>query len=699
MAKRKAEHALELISLSRDSYASHSATAKLLAHVREHGLPDTFDRNAQFRARKEVCRATPTQYGCHVVDIDVSLANGQNKKMPFQNPLAFLSYHCEHSPHYARIVTAALDKKPCTPAKPWHLILYQDGVDPSDGLAKHHSRKSCVFYWSVAEFGLHALAHEEVWGTLCVCRHSEHQQLAGGVSALFQACLSLFFGDVHDIRRSGVAVDLSAADGRHCVVFAEASILLADMPAIKECLACKGHAGVVCCCLCIDAVQHKAGSEEAIPMHLLADKAVSISEFNFAAFTPHTKKSTQQVIERINANYAKWRDPADRDMTKDRFEMLCKVYGWNWTPANVILNPRFNLNIPKMVMFDWAHIYVHDGLGDVEYGLCMKSFFTLKSRACSYKEFKDYIATFTFPKSSPAVLQLFTDSANVNNSRKGSFSSSGSEFITLVPVMHRYFEKVVLPRGEQVDRVKSVLAVLEVIMLLISLKTGTVSADELEAAIKKHLILFKAVYGDAMVRPKHHYSTHLSKMLAYFGFLLATFTHERKHRLITRYCRDRKNLSNWDCSAIEEITCHQLWQLKQPFMAASSVGKPRGRMLIPLREIYPDVADEAFCTLSAIACNGGSCSSGDVISFLFEGRIQLGQLLMSVGIYDKAESFIARWKPAGLLQAMSKWASYTVSGDDVVKVPTACIDTVFIWRLSDDQKSCSVYFPAEVRPH
>jgi hypothetical protein len=72
---------------------------------------------------------------------------------------------------------------------------------------------------------------------------------------------------------------------------------------------------------------------------------------------------------------------------------------------------------------------------------------------------------------------------------------------------------------------------------------------------------------------------------------------------------------------------------------------------------------------------------------------------MSVGVHDKAESLIARWKPAGQLQAMSKWANYIVSGDDVVKVPAACIDTVFIWRLSDDRRSCSVYFPAEVRPH
>ena len=89
---------------------------------------------------------------------------------------------------------------------------------------------------------------------------------------------------------------------------------------------------------------------------------------------------------------------------------------------------------------------------------------------------------------------------------------------------------------------------------------------------------------------------------------------------------------------------------------------------------------------------------GTSFPFYSRVRIQLGQLLVSVGVHGQAESFIARWEQIGQLQAMSKWASYTVSGDDVVKVPTACLDTVFIWRLSDDQKSAAVHLPAEVRP-
>lgn len=55
MVKRKAgEHdrAFHLASLGRASYASKSAIAGLLADIEKYGMPETYDRSAQYRARK-----------------------------------------------------------------------------------------------------------------------------------------------------------------------------------------------------------------------------------------------------------------------------------------------------------------------------------------------------------------------------------------------------------------------------------------------------------------------------------------------------------------------------------------------------------------------------------------------------------------------------------------------------------------------
>ena len=691
--KRRANN-LELISLGRASYASHSAMSKLLAYISEHGLPETHDRSAQFRARKDICTTDVNGYGPLVVHRQMAAENGEDVTGSFQNPLAAFVYHCQHSRHYARIVQQAAAKHPPSPGSPWGLIIYQDGVDPSDGLAKNHSRKSTVFYWAFAEYGLGALAHEEVWLTLCVSRSSQTQKLAGTVSCLFQTVLELFFGETHDIMRTGVHVTLITGESIH--VFGKASILLADIPALKECTCCKGHSGFICCPRCLNATLHSAS--DAVPLHLLTEKAVSIANFDIKAFIALRREVLQNITKRNNADHAAWQ--AGRK-SKDEFEKAQTRRGWNWTPANIILNERFQLDLPNIMMYDWAHIYVHDGLADVEFGLALSALQKHSNHNTSFAECGQVVSQFEFQKSAPKLGHLFTVDKNKNNYKKKSFSCTGSEFLTLAPILHYYFDKVVKPRGEQLQIVASMLAVLSVVMLLSSLNTGTISAEKLDEAILHHLHLFLAAWGDAYVRPKHHYSIHLGPLLAYFGFLLATFTQERKHRLVTRYCRDRKKLSRWDMSAIEEITCHQIWQLQLPFMQACETAEPRGLMLIPLQEMYPGVPAANMRVCSAINCNKGSCSSGDVVSFLQEGT-QVGQLLMSVAVKTndgwKLESIIARWKLAKELRAGAMWAKFLITGDDVVKIPTECIDTVLVWAPTPDKTSCNIYMPPEIRP-
>jgi len=50
------------------------------------------------------------------------------------------------------------------------------------------------------------------------------------------------------------------------------------------------------------------------------------------------------------------------------------------------LNRRFDLKIASMLMFDGAHIYVHDGLADNEIGMLMKKFHAARSKNASYHE-------------------------------------------------------------------------------------------------------------------------------------------------------------------------------------------------------------------------------------------------------------------------------------------------------------------------
>ena len=90
----KAEPAFGLATLGRVSYASKSAIEKLLAHVDKHGLPETYDLGAQYRARKEVCRKQEGEYGPLVVDVQAPLQNGMYQRFSLTNVFAWLQYDC-----------------------------------------------------------------------------------------------------------------------------------------------------------------------------------------------------------------------------------------------------------------------------------------------------------------------------------------------------------------------------------------------------------------------------------------------------------------------------------------------------------------------------------------------------------------------------------------------------------------------------
>ena len=291
------------MSLGRESFVSKSGIANLLNTVKKEGLPPTFDRSAQFRARKQLCQ-TMTPYGKLVVSLPVVFPDGKAGDIACQNPLAFLYYNCQKSPHYAEIVRESLARHPCGPATPWELIIYQDGVDPSDGLSSNHSRKSCVWYWSFVQFGIKNLAYEEVWGTMCVMRSISANKMEGALTSLFGKLLSLFFGPIHDIRVSGVSVILDGSvrgeQPLQSHIFAEVGCLLADLPAIKEMLGCRGHAGHKPCCLCRNATNHNI---RGTPLHRVSPEAIPITTFDLDLFYQYTDHDIRETLRRLDHHH------------------------------------------------------------------------------------------------------------------------------------------------------------------------------------------------------------------------------------------------------------------------------------------------------------------------------------------------------------------------------------------------------------
>jgi hypothetical protein len=562
----------KLAKLGHASYATASAIEKILKTIDFDGLPIAFSRRAQRRAVKSVC-STDTPYGKLLHDLPMDWTSMQRRQdgdsLTFQNPLAFMYYNCKKSAHYAEIVRRALDGYPCTPSTPWNLILYQDGVDASDGLAKNHHRKSAIFYWSFKEFGMRALAHEQVWGIIANVRVDECKAIDGGIARVFEKVLDDFFGVASNMQVAGATMSIDGSvrgEPRMTrTIHAKAGIVLADIPALKELVECIGHSGMKFCCLCQDCIQTKSDIGELLPT--ITAKAVHMSCTLLSCFELHTNESIQATVRRVNALHAGL-IANDKTVVQngEDYRLRCQVLGWSWSSANIVLNEKFNIKLADSIMYDWAHCYVHDGLGDNELGQCMKD---VPKEIASFEELGEYSYTFTFAKCHPNPKHLFEPAANKNNKKKGSFSCTGSEFLTLAPVIHRYFTEVVAKRAEQcpkfMNHARSMAAVCKVIILLVFLPTSGLSWEQLAIAIHEHIELYKLVYGAETMRPKHHYVLHLPDMLRRFEFLFSTFVHERKHRLAKRYMVPRKNTKSFERGVMEDVTNHQLWELEQTF--------------------------------------------------------------------------------------------------------------------------------------
>ena len=104
------------------------------------------------------------------------------------------------------------------------------------------------------------------------------------------------------------------------------------------------------------------------------------------------------------------------------------------------------------------------------------------------------------------------------------------------------------------------------------------------------------------------------------------------------YTVGRDILKSWNICALEDCTTHQFWELSLPFFNMFDSKQPRGRVFYALNELFPGVPNDCFTLHSNLKLHGGSSHTGDVVSFLHNGVLEVGQLKEAVGINVDGES-------------------------------------------------------------
>ena len=234
------------LELRHSKYVTQRALRNVVEAIKADGPLHHSSRAAQYRARKSIAR-TETPYGQLVIE-----RTRDEVTYGVSPPLAAMWYHTKHSKSYSEVILDSLRRAPNSASSPWNVVFYQDGVDPSDGLAKSHTRKSAVYYWTVKEFGYDVLGQEQVWLTSALIRATQLADLNGEHATVAKDVLETMFNEKIDAEHHGVTLELHEGGSVH--IFLKLGVLLADEPALKELISCKGHAGLKCCTICANAV-------------------------------------------------------------------------------------------------------------------------------------------------------------------------------------------------------------------------------------------------------------------------------------------------------------------------------------------------------------------------------------------------------------------------------------------------------------
>ena len=100
------------------------------------------------------------------------------------------------------------------------------------------------------------------------------------------------------------------------------------------------------------------------------------------------------------------------------------------------------------------------------------------------------------------------------------------------------------------------LALADVVDIIMSTARNDVKPEQLLARVYRFLHNFEDAFGYDSFIPKFHWLLHFPKSLRDVGTLVACFVHERKHRMLKRYCNDIRNTTAFEHSVLAEEPLH-----------------------------------------------------------------------------------------------------------------------------------------------
>ena len=180
--------------------------ARLLKTLRDNDDDDVVSRSSLWQLQAAVDELWARCGG----DIDLEVRPGVHFELPIVDFGRTIRAVVDECATFRGMLSFVWNRRPCTKADPYHLVLYADEFTPGNVLRQDNQRKQLALQVSVREFGSQILKPTSAWLPVTTVRHSVCRETEGAESYVFRQVLTRWFIDA-DLRNNGVVVELPTA--------------------------------------------------------------------------------------------------------------------------------------------------------------------------------------------------------------------------------------------------------------------------------------------------------------------------------------------------------------------------------------------------------------------------------------------------------------------------------------------------------
>jgi len=288
---------------------------------------------------------------------------------------------------------------------------------------------------------------------------------------------------------------------------------------------------------------------------------VEATSHDVGCFRSWSREQLREIVDSLLV--AKGR-VQDGTLTAAKYAELETVVGLRFNPDGLLANAALAPHVDpvKSITYDWVHNMLQDGVFSSE----VRAFMVAGSidRGVLHDFLADERWRFPhfFAAKSKQLHRIF-DERRISATESSKVKASCAEFLGVYGLLRHYVECVAPDTADLEPQRLSFFAVCRVLDLLVAAKEHvrrpTEVWHELQTATVEFLCLHKAAYGEAFLKPKHHWQLDVPAQLRRDQLVLDAFVVERTHLRIKAVADHVRNTTRFEASVLASA-CNVKWK-------------------------------------------------------------------------------------------------------------------------------------------